>query len=119
MCLEQNVSESSCIFPNLVNVLGLCWFDPAALHSILPAVCTSDWRTGAWEASGLNFPQGQSAEGSEVPRNKEPPLEVLRWILAFSVFCSGASARPVLFSLCHRKLQRQMSLDDWFVWSTG
>lgn len=41
---------------------------------------------GAWEVSGFNFPQSQSAEGPEVLLNKEPPLEVLRWILAFSVF---------------------------------
>lgn len=87
--MNQSDTESNLL---LVGLSGLCWFGPAALQSVLPAVNISQWRTVVSDVPGLSsiyimFPQSQSAEGAveewkEVQPYEEllysrPPAEVL------------------------------------------
>ncbi|KAL7373062.1 hypothetical protein ABVT39_026628 [Epinephelus coioides] len=70
------------LLPLLLLLFSLCWFGPAGLQSVLPAVNITEWTTLVSDVSGLSSmhslvsPQGQSAEGTvEESREVQPYVE--------------------------------------------
>ncbi|XP_078019527.1 SUN domain-containing protein 1-like isoform X9 [Epinephelus lanceolatus] len=70
------------LLPLLLLLFSLCWFGPAGLQSVLPAVNITEWTTLVSDVPGLSSmhslvsPQGQSAEGTvEESREVQPYVE--------------------------------------------
>ncbi|XP_070782716.1 SUN domain-containing protein 1-like [Enoplosus armatus] len=68
----------------LLLLFSLCWFGPAGLQSVLPAVSVTEWRTVVSDVPGLSSiysfvsPPSQSAEGVvEESREVQPHVEPL------------------------------------------
>ncbi|CAK6982588.1 uncharacterized protein LOC128381804 [Scomber scombrus] len=57
----------------LLLLFSLCWFGPAALQSVLPAVNITEWRTAVSEVSGLSsvYLSTRSAGGGAAEEEKE------------------------------------------------
>ncbi|XP_071318823.1 SUN domain-containing protein 1-like isoform X10 [Trachinotus anak] len=67
------------LLPLLLLLLSLCWFGPAGLWSVLPAVNVTDWRTVVSDTPSLSSiyssmsSQSQSAEGAVEESKKVQP----------------------------------------------
>ncbi|XP_022598123.1 SUN domain-containing protein 2-like [Seriola dumerili] len=82
MSLTESTTNQEELHPN--GSLCLCWFGPAVLQSVLPAVNITEWRTAVSDVPGLSpmysfmSAQSQSAEGAvEESREVQPYVEPL------------------------------------------
>lgn len=80
LCLWTEAPDWRSVSDRRVFVLarsGLCWFGPAGLRSVLPAVDITEWRTAVSDAPRLSS-QSQSVEGAaEESRQVQPYKEPL------------------------------------------
>ncbi|XP_023257034.1 SUN domain-containing protein 1-like [Seriola lalandi dorsalis] len=67
------------LLPLLLLLFSLCWFGPAVLQSVLPAVNVTEWRTAVSDVPGLSpvysfmSAQSQSAEAAVEESREVPP----------------------------------------------